>query len=137
MARRATTFPLILPPRPPGVGVARWLLDALRTEILEGRLRPGERLPATRDLSNQYQFSRGTVGAEAERAAAERGVEVVSLARYARGPLLRKGLQLGFAPVDEKEIRRGVGELRLALSAVQHADGRTPSHIQRTAPGYA
>ncbi|HEV2843749.1 MAG TPA: PLP-dependent aminotransferase family protein, partial [Thermoanaerobaculia bacterium] len=37
------------------------LCTALRGEILEGRLRPGARLPATRDLANQYGLSRGTV----------------------------------------------------------------------------
>jgi GntR family transcriptional regulator/MocR family aminotransferase len=55
-------------------------------------------------------------GVAAERAAAERGVEVVSLSRYARLALRREGLQLGFAAVDEEEIRRGVRELGVALS---------------------
>ena len=58
----------------------------------------------------------GITGVEMEHAAAERGVEVKSLSRYVRGPLLREGLQLGFAAVDEKEIRRGVRELGVALS---------------------
>lgn len=39
----------------------RWLSTALRTEILEGRLRPGSRVPPTRDLAKQYGLSRGTV----------------------------------------------------------------------------
>lgn len=34
---------------------------ALRAEVLEGRLRPGARLPGTRDLAEQYGLSRGTV----------------------------------------------------------------------------
>jgi GntR family transcriptional regulator/MocR family aminotransferase len=38
-----------------------WLYGALRTEILQGRLRTGSRLPATRDLASQYGLSRGTV----------------------------------------------------------------------------
>ena len=54
-------------------------------------------------------------GLEAERAAAERGVEVGSLSHFARAPLAREGLQLGFAAVDEVEIRRGVRELAVAL----------------------
>lgn len=62
----------------------------------------------------------GSTGIEAERAAAERGVEVVPLSRYAREPLPREGLQLGFAPVDEVEIRRGVRELAVALSTGSH-----------------
>jgi DNA-binding transcriptional MocR family regulator len=39
----------------------RWLCWALRAEILEGRLRPGARLPATRDLARQYGLARGTI----------------------------------------------------------------------------
>lgn len=61
MPRRSTTFPLTLLPNPPGVPATRWLCDALRTEILEGRLSPGARLPATRDLAAQYRLSRRTV----------------------------------------------------------------------------
>jgi len=61
MPRRATTLPLTLMPRPPGAPATRWLCDALRREILEGRLRPRMRLPATRDLAVQYGLSRGTV----------------------------------------------------------------------------
>jgi GntR family transcriptional regulator/MocR family aminotransferase len=51
----------MLPPRPPGTTAGRWLYDALRAAILDGRLGPGLRLPATRDLARQYQLSRGTV----------------------------------------------------------------------------
>ena len=61
MARRITTFTLALPLREAGVPAARWLCGALRAEILEGRLRPGARLPATRDLARQYGLSRGTI----------------------------------------------------------------------------
>lgn len=61
MPKRTTAFPLALAPRPDGALATRWLADALRTEILEGRLRPGARLPATRDLAEQHQLSRGTV----------------------------------------------------------------------------
>ena len=58
----------------------------------------------------------GMTGVEAERAAAARGVEVTPLSRYARAPLAREGLHLGFAAVDETEIRRGVRELSVALT---------------------
>lgn len=61
MPKRTTTLPLALAPRPAGAGATRWLYDALRTEILEGRIRTGTRLPATRDLAMQYGLSRGTV----------------------------------------------------------------------------
>jgi GntR family transcriptional regulator/MocR family aminotransferase len=61
MSRQAATFPLALPPREPAVTAGRWLYGALRAAILDGRLGPGVRLPATRDLARQYQLSRGTV----------------------------------------------------------------------------
>jgi GntR family transcriptional regulator / MocR family aminotransferase len=61
MAKRATVFELMLPPRDPGMPAYRALYTALRAEILEGRLRPGARLPATRDLARQYGLSRGTI----------------------------------------------------------------------------
>jgi DNA-binding transcriptional MocR family regulator len=46
--------------------------------------------------------------AEAARA---RDVEVIPLRRFHRGAMARDGLQLGFAALDEREIRRGVHEL--------------------------
>ncbi len=61
MTRLATTFPLALPHRPRGVPAYRWLYDSLRGEILAGRLRPGSRLPGTRDLAEQYGLARGTI----------------------------------------------------------------------------
>ena len=61
MAKQATSFTLALRPREPGAAAARWLVLAVRDEILEGRLRPGARLPSTRDLARQYDLSRGTV----------------------------------------------------------------------------
>ena len=61
MAKQATSFGLTLPSRGPGTPAYRWLYEALRREILEGRLRPGARLPATRDLARQYGLARGTI----------------------------------------------------------------------------
>jgi GntR family transcriptional regulator/MocR family aminotransferase len=61
MAKRATAFGLVLPPRHSETPAYRWLYACLRTEILEGRLRAGARLPATRDLARQYRLSRGTI----------------------------------------------------------------------------
>ena len=61
MAKQTTTFEWMLPPRDARTPAYRWLYDALRAEILEGRLRPGARLPGTRDLAAQYGLSRGTI----------------------------------------------------------------------------
>ena len=46
---------------PPVAGLYRWLYAELRSAILDGRLRPGARLPATRDLAAAYDLSRATI----------------------------------------------------------------------------
>ena len=62
----------------------------------------------------------GGLDAEAvARAAAARNVEVVPLARFYRDAPPIAGLQLGFAAVDGREIRRGVRELAAVLD-LQH-----------------
>jgi GntR family transcriptional regulator/MocR family aminotransferase len=61
MSRLAATIELTLPPRDPTVPAWRWLYDSLRAEILCGRLRPGARLPSTRDFARQYGLARGTI----------------------------------------------------------------------------
>lgn len=61
MAKRTSSFQLSLPPRDPGMPAYRWLYSSLRNEILSGRLRPGARLPSSRDLASQYGLARGTV----------------------------------------------------------------------------
>src|SRR5271154_981062 len=61
MAKRASAFELALPPKDSATSAHRWLYASLRAAILEGRLRPSSRLPATRDLARQYHLSRGTI----------------------------------------------------------------------------
>lgn len=61
MAKQSGAFELTLPVQPAGTATYEWLYGALRTEILEGRLRPGTRLPSTRDLAERYGLSRGTI----------------------------------------------------------------------------
>jgi GntR family transcriptional regulator / MocR family aminotransferase len=61
MVKRATTFELALPPKDESAPAYRWLYASLRAAILEGRLHPAARLPATRDLARQYGLSRGTI----------------------------------------------------------------------------
>ncbi|MDB5868683.1 MAG: PLP-dependent aminotransferase family protein [Polaromonas sp.] len=46
-----------------GVGLQRWLYEALRQAILSGRLPTGAMLPGTRALALQYGLARGTVQA--------------------------------------------------------------------------
>ena len=61
MAKQASVFEIALPPRSPKLPAYRWLYESLRAEILGERLRPGIRLPSTRDLAAQYGLARGTI----------------------------------------------------------------------------
>jgi GntR family transcriptional regulator/MocR family aminotransferase len=61
MTKKTTAFSLALPPRHSKTPAYRWLYSALRSEILDGRLRSGAKIPATRDLARQYRLSRGTI----------------------------------------------------------------------------
>jgi GntR family transcriptional regulator/MocR family aminotransferase len=61
MAKIASGFELALPPNSSHMPAYRWLYTSLRAEILHGRLRPGVRLPATRDFARQYGLARGTI----------------------------------------------------------------------------
>jgi len=61
MSKQTSSLDLMLPLRDPALPAYRWLYASLRAQILEGRLRPGARLPSTRDLANLYRLSRGTM----------------------------------------------------------------------------
>ena len=62
-------------------------------------------------------LAKGIDDESAASAAASRKVEAIPLSLYHRGRMSRKGLQLGFAAVDAKEIRRGTHDLAIALEA--------------------
>jgi len=53
-------------------------------------------------------------------AAAKRGVHLIPIGRYSHGQALPQGLQLGFAALDKRAIRRGVRELAIALQDLSH-----------------
>lgn len=61
MAKHVSSLDLVLDKRSPQTPLTRWLYEGLRRAILDRRLPPGMRLPATRDLARQYNVSRGTV----------------------------------------------------------------------------
>jgi GntR family transcriptional regulator / MocR family aminotransferase len=65
---------------------------------------------------------RGIESKSAARAATQRHVDTIPLSWYNRGKMKREGLQLGFAAVDPREIRRGVRELAIALKTITNAD---------------
>ncbi len=61
MSRTVGTFELTLGPRSPEQSLAHWLYKELRSAVLEGRLKPGFKLPSSRDFARRYGISRGTV----------------------------------------------------------------------------
>lgn len=71
MPKIVSSFELTLADRPPQQTLTSWLYAQLRSAILEGRLQPGSRLPASRDFAAQYGLSRGTVVSVWERLQAE------------------------------------------------------------------
>src|SRR3954470_14668417 len=71
MPKSISSFELTLDNRPPHQTLTSWLYAQLRLAIIEGRLRPSTRLPASRDFAGQYGFSRGTVVSVFERLQAE------------------------------------------------------------------
>jgi GntR family transcriptional regulator / MocR family aminotransferase len=75
MARETTSLPLSLPPPVAGIPLYRWLYEQLRSAILEGRLHPGTRLPATREVATMYKLSRATVVTAFEQLKSEGYVE--------------------------------------------------------------
>ena len=61
MPKVVSALELPLQPKAPGVTLADWLSAEIVAAIRDGRLQPGTRLPATRDLAQQYRVARGTV----------------------------------------------------------------------------
>ena len=71
MPKAVSSFELTLKSRVRHQTLTNWLYGELRSAILDGRLAPGARLPASRDFANQYELSRGTVVSVLERLQAE------------------------------------------------------------------
>jgi len=69
-------------------------------------------------------LQRGLQGESAAAAAAQRNVEVTPLSIYSQGKAAATGLQLGFAAIDAKEIRRGVQDLAIALETARRTAHR-------------
>jgi GntR family transcriptional regulator/MocR family aminotransferase len=54
-------FLQLRPAQAPPKGLTSWLADAIRSAIMDGRLRAGQLLPATRVLAHELRISRGVV----------------------------------------------------------------------------
>ncbi|HXX40581.1 MAG TPA: PLP-dependent aminotransferase family protein [bacterium] len=85
----------------------RWLYVAMRGEILAGHLRPGTRLPATRDLARQYALSRGTIVSAFDQLASEGYVTgTMGSGTYVSRTLPDDLLQVGREPVARPPVLR-------------------------------
>lgn len=71
MPKAISSYELTLRPRPQDQTLTTWLYAELRSAILQGRLPPETRLPASRDFAAQYGLSRGTVVSVFERLQSE------------------------------------------------------------------
>ncbi|MBV9343229.1 MAG: PLP-dependent aminotransferase family protein [Acidobacteria bacterium] len=69
--KSVSCYELTLGARRPDRTLTSWLYGELRRAIVEGRLPPGTRLPASRDFAAQHGISRGTVVGVIERLQAE------------------------------------------------------------------
>jgi len=113
MARETTAFPLSLPPPPARGNLYRWLYSELRTAILDGRLRPGSRLPATRDLAAAYRLSRATIVTAFEQLKSEGYVE----GRSGSGTYVSQVLPEHLLDVRGPKPEKRLPHRRIALSA--------------------
>ncbi|WP_125775497.1 PLP-dependent aminotransferase family protein [Antribacter gilvus] len=75
-------------------GLATWLADALRAAVSDGRVTPGDRLPATRSLAEELGCSRGVV-VDAYQRLTDEGLLT---GRRAGGTVVRAGWAPGFGP---------------------------------------
>jgi GntR family transcriptional regulator/MocR family aminotransferase len=112
MSRKSTALPLSLP-SPAGRNLYRWVYEELRSAILEGRLRPGSRLPATRDLAKAYRVSRPTVVTAFEQLKGEGYVE----GRTGSGTFVCKILPDQLLQVGRTRPEKRLPHRRVQLSA--------------------
>ena len=76
----------------------RWLYTELRGAILDGRLKPGARMPSTRSLGKQYSLSRGTVVVAFDQLQAEGYIRT----EVGSGTYIASGVPEGLLPLTRK-----------------------------------
>jgi len=104
------------------------LMDCARRQ-LAGLL---EISPIEAGLQTVGWLAPGIAGEAAAEAARARKVEVVALHRFHRAAMARDGLQLGFAAVNPREIRRGVDELAGVLERLRGPGPARPGSSTRS-----
>jgi GntR family transcriptional regulator/MocR family aminotransferase len=115
MPKKATSFELMLPARDSKMPTYRWLYTAIRSEILDGRLHPGARLPATRDLAERYGLSRGTIVSAFEQLRSEGYVEGsigsgTYVSKVLPDELLEVTRRTGAQPALQRKQRRKISD---------------------------
>jgi GntR family transcriptional regulator/MocR family aminotransferase len=115
MDKRTRTFDLMLPEQRSDTPAYLWLYQSLRTEILEGRLRAGARLPATRDLAKQYELSRGTIVNAFEQLKSEGYVEGsigsgTYVSKILPEELLQVGREVSRQTIAKRQARRRISD---------------------------
>ena len=90
----------------------RWLYTELRGAILDGRLKPGARMPSTRNIGKQYSISRGTVVAAFDQLQAEGYTRT----EVGSGTYVASGIPDGFLPATRKAARLALPASKAAPS---------------------
>ena len=139
MPRRGAAAELMLPPRDPGVPAYRWLYAALRGEILAGRLRPGTRLPATRDLARQYATSRGTIVNAFDQLESEGYIDAAmgsgtSVSKTLPDELLQVRGEAGPSPPMLRRARRRVSDYGRRVTLFSGLEIRPPRAFRTNLP---
>ncbi len=136
--RRAKDIEIALKPRPEGMQLQRWLYEEIRASILAGRLAPGARLPATRDLARQHTLSRGTVTSVFTQLEAEGYlVGAVGKGSFVAPELPDRRLETRRPPKVARSDKVGMAtrqiKQEIALSTRGKLLARTPFKIERLA----
>src|SRR3954470_14572698 len=102
---------LSLNPANGGQKLWRWLYTELRAAILDGRLKPGARMPSTRSLGLQYSLSRGTVVAAFDQLQAEGYTRT----EVGSGTYVSSGVPDGFLSATHKPAALAIPTSKAAL----------------------
>src|ERR1700690_3618567 len=113
MPKQATSLPLSLAAPVAGTALYRWFYDELRSAILEGRIAPGARLPASRDLAREYKLARATVVTAFEQLKSEGYVE----GKVGAGTYVSQVLPDDLLQVGRSSAGKAAGPRRVTWSA--------------------
>src|ERR1700755_1713712 len=112
MSKEETFQDLSLNPPSDKQDLWRWLYTELRNAILDGRLKPGARMPSTRSLGLQYSLSRGTVVVAFDQLQAEGYTRT----EVGSGTYVASGVPDGFLSATRKPSALPLATSKAALS---------------------